>query len=186
MAIRGRKRSRGSEPATPADGSPDDLASRMPRLHELPGMPRDPAAEIDIDAEEARAAQYNDWAERLRDKRRVAQERQRQYGQAASATPTTEPTYWTTDALFEESRRVDGEEQLSRPDPARVQELLAVLELEGRPSSDAIADAYRRLAKTHHPDRFALADEATQIRHAARMRAVIDAYSALKTLELCR
>lgn len=183
MAIRNWKRTRDDRPVTPSVAPAEPTL--LPRLGDL-ARPVDPDldTEIDIDLEEQRAARYNEWAERLRDKRKAAQERQRQDQLGASPADTRGPTYWSTDALFAESQRVDDEEQRVRPDPHRVQELLAVLELQGTPSPDAIADAYRRLAKVHHPDRFVQADEATQAAHAVRMREIIDAYTTLKTLEL--
>lgn len=123
--------------------------------------------------EDARAARYSDWAERMRDKKsRLHQE---QDGPV--------PSYWTTDALFEESRRLEHEELHTKPNPWRVQELLAVLDLRTGATPHDIGDAYRKLAKQHHPDRYVQADEATQRFHAERMITIADAYRTLKTLE---
>jgi len=123
--------------------------------------------------EDGQAQRYNDWAERMREKK--SRIRQDQDGPVAS--------YWTTDALFEESRRLEHEELHTRPNPWRVQELLAVLDLRTGATPTDIGDAYRKLAKLHHPDRFAQADEETQRLHADKMIVISDAYRTLKMLE---
>ena len=124
--------------------------------------------------DEAKAERYNDWAERMRAKKaRLHQERN-------GAEPAS---YWTTDALFEESRRLEHEELHDKPNPWRVQELLAVLDLRAGATPDDIADSYRRLVKKHHPDRFATEDEETQRFHAEKMISIAAAYKTLKTLE---
>lgn len=131
--------------------------------------------------EAAKAARYNDWAERMRDKR-TRNKAQAQAIQDRANGVTHDPTYWNSETLFEESRRVDQEELLERPNPWRVTELLAVLDLREGASPTEIGDAYRRLAKIHHPDRFVEADAAIRELHEQKMREVIDAYRALKTL----
>lgn len=123
--------------------------------------------------EDARAERYSDWADRMREKKNRI--RQEQDGPVAS--------YWTTDALFEESRRLEHEELHDRPNPWRVQELLAVLDLRTGATPTDIGDAYRKLAKQHHPDRFVQADEETQRFHADKMISIAAAYRTLKTLE---
>lgn len=123
--------------------------------------------------EDARAERYSDWAGRMREKK--ARLHQEQDGPVAS--------YWTTDALFEESRRLEHEELHDRPNPWRVQELLAVLDLRTGATPTDIGDAYRKLAKQHHPDRFVQADEETQRFHADKMISIAAAYRTLKTLE---
>ncbi len=153
-------------PRTPAENPWDEtdhplstLSTTFPTLHD--------------DHDDARADRYNDWAERMRQKRiRVRQE---QAGEPA-------PSYWTTDALFEESRRIQDDELDTRPNPWRVQELLAVLDLRGEPDTTTIAEAYRRLAKAHHPDHYLDAEPEIQEFHAAKMRDVISAYRTLKAL----
>lgn len=123
-----------------------------------------------------RSQRYNDWAERMRVKR----ERFRQ--QLGEEAPTS--SYWSTDALFEESRRIDNEELYERPNPWRVRELLAVLDLRDNATRDEIGAAYRRLAKQHHPDRFVAAEPTEQAFHEEQMREINAAYRALKTLDL--
>jgi hypothetical protein len=126
-----------------------------------------------LDHDDARADRYNEWAERMREKRRRLRE-----DEVGEATPS----YWSTDAVFEESRRIENEEQEARPNPWRIQELLATLDLRGDPTAAMIADAYRRLAKQHHPDRYLDAEPAIQEFHADKMREIISAYRTLKTL----
>ena len=92
------------------------------------------------------------------------------------------PGYWSTEALFEDSRRLAREEGLSRGNPWVVRELLAVFDLSEGATSAEISGAYRRLAKQHHPDRFMEADPETRAFHEAEMRRVIDAYEALRQL----
>jgi DnaJ-domain-containing protein 1 len=120
-----------------------------------------------------RAARYSDWAARIRDKRG---------GPVADDEAPSSAGYWSTEGLFEDSRRLAHEEGLARPNPWFVRELLAVFELREGATSAEIGSAYRRLAKQHHPDRFMQADEETQEFHAAEMRRVIDAYQALRQL----
>jgi DnaJ-domain-containing protein 1 len=132
------------------------------------------ALQQDEPGDASRAEAYSDWAARLREK----QERRRAVAKGEGAESES---YWTTDALFAESRQVERDEAGIRPNPWRVQELLAVLDLRDGATADEIGSAYRRLAKVHHPDRFVEADVATQEFHADRMRAIIEAYRALRT-----
>lgn len=142
--------------------------------------------------EDDRAQQYAAWAERMRTKRAAAKARiaadQQAVGAAAGATgaPRAEgapgPTYWTTDALFAESRRVGEQEAAARPDPTVVAELLAVLDLREGADPDQLAAAYRRAAKAHHPDRFVHADEATRRFHEERMLEINRAHGQLRAL----
>jgi len=155
----------------------------LSRLGDLGGFDRDLRGDNSYAAEDeaAKAARYNDWAERMRDKR-TRNRAQAQEIQDRANGVTRDPTYWNSEALFEESRRVDSEELHERPNPWQVTELLAVLDLREGASPSEIGDAYRRLAKTHHPDRFVEADERTREYHEQKMREVIDAYRTLKTL----
>ncbi len=178
MIIRSMKRMRSGTADRPAPGSPpgnpwderEDGEVRRPTLQELGDV-------IHID-DEGKVAQYNEWAERLRQKRQKAREA------IEGSTPPPQASYWSTDALFEESRRVEENEMGRRPDPARVQQLLAELDLRDGATAEDIGAAYRRLAKQHHPDRFASADEQTQRFHAEKMASINRAYRALKDLEL--
>ncbi|MFN8039076.1 MAG: J domain-containing protein [Acidimicrobiales bacterium] len=151
-----------------------------------------PLPTIDLDAltrdevpVEERAAMYSDWAERMRAKRVNAQrtiaERQ---AETTGARPAEEeaPSYWRTDSVFATA----GDEHApgDRPNPWRVQELLEVLDLREGATRDDVSRAYRDLAKQHHPDRFADADDEVRRFHEARMAKINTAYSALRQLEL--
>jgi hypothetical protein len=126
-------------------------------------------------AGDERADLYREWAARLRDKKAAAD--------AAEAPPST-AGYWSAEALFADSRRVEQEENRSSANPWRVRELLAALDLRDGATTAEIGSAYRRLAKQHHPDRYVEADPDTQEFHAGEMRRIIDAYKALRELEL--
>lgn len=129
------------------------------------------------------AARANAWAERMKAKRQAAKARIAADQRAASGEPEAPgPTYWTTDALFSDSRRAEEADLARRPDPATVSELLGVLDLRDDADADALSSAYRRLAKVHHPDRFAMADEETQRLHAERMLAINRAYQHLRSV----
>jgi DnaJ-domain-containing protein 1 len=126
---------------------------------------------------EDRAAQYRDWADRLRAKRVTA--KRRIQGPPAEAPPS----YWNTDDVYRESRRLIDEEVPPRTDPV-VQDLLAVFGIVGEPAPRQVETAFRRLAKEHHPDRHIDDDEATRSFHLDQMRRINEAYSRLRQLEL--
>lgn len=155
-----------------ASDRPAPPVGERPTLAQL-GTPAFASA-ASVETEDDRAERYSVWAERMHEKRR-------RLHQDNAGEPA--PSYWTTNALFEESRRVEEDEAAIRPNPWHVQELLATLDLREGATSSQISDAYRRLAKTHHPDRYLEADEATQEFHAGRMRDIISAYRTLKTLQ---
>lgn len=158
---------RGSPPPD-ADNPWSEQRQNLARLSEV-------GAPTDADDPDPRAERYTEWAERLRAKRRR---------RIDDRDGSPAPSHWSTDALFEESRRVeDDERHADRPNPWRVNELLAVLDLrEGATVSDVNA-AYRRLAKGHHPDRFVEADAEVQELHAEKMREIIRAYRVLKDVD---
>lgn len=130
--------------------------------------------------DDERAQRYAEWAERMHAKRQRTRE---QLGTAAGAGEDV-TSYWTTDVLFEESRHVTERELFERPSARRVHELLAVLDLTDGADAAEIGNAYRRLAKRHHPDRFVSADADVQAFHEDRMSAINAAYHALRALEL--
>lgn len=142
-------------------------------------LPRDDDATIDLDEPGLttyRAAQYREWAERLRVKREVAKDRIR------GAASTEPPTYWRTEDVYRESQRLADEEVPQRADPI-VQDLLAVFGITGDPSPRQVEVAFRRLAKEHHPDRHVGADDATRAYHLEQMRRINEAYSRLRQLQ---
>jgi DnaJ-domain-containing protein 1 len=156
-----------------ADGSPVDA----------PNPWRDPEHTLSqlggsfAPTDDARAERYSEWAERMRQRRRPAGGPGATEPDGAAATAG----YWSSEALFEDSRRLEQEEP--RPNPWRVRELLAVFDLTEGATPAQIGTAYRRLAKQHHPDRYISADPDTQAFHADRMRHIIDAYRELKQLQ---
>ncbi|MBI2705612.1 MAG: J domain-containing protein [Actinobacteria bacterium] len=144
----------------------------------------DPLAAIDLNlsarpevSSEERVAQYTEWAQRMREKR------ERTRDAIAGRDDQERSTYWTSEAVYAESRRVEEEEITTRPNPWKVQELLAVFELDAAADARDIGDAYRRLAKRHHPDRYVSADVETQQHHADKMASINKAYKALKQLQ---
>jgi DnaJ-domain-containing protein 1 len=184
VAIRHWKRMRerpdAGDASAPADrDNPWDKApADAPRLSDLgtePAMTPEEEAEI----ERARAEQYQAWMDRMRQKR---EQTRRMAAGEADPPEATSRTYWTTDALYAESKRVEENEAAIRPNPWKTRELLAVLDLREGATLDEVGDAYRKLAKLHHPDRFVQADEATREFHADRMRRINAAYRSLRTV----
>lgn len=161
----------------PSEDSIADLIAPRPAPQPLDGP--DTIIDLTTDrsslSESERTAQYNDWADRMRAKRARAKE-------AFSGSTDTGPTYWTTDALYAESKRVQETEVSARPDPSQLRDLLAVLDLAHDASPAEVGQAYKRLAKAHHPDRFAATDPDTQRQHAERMADINQAYKTLKLL----
>ncbi|MBI2705111.1 MAG: J domain-containing protein [Actinobacteria bacterium] len=134
---------------------------------------------------EARTADYTAWAARLKAKRDKS--RKVVADCAPPAEPTAaEPSYWSTDALYAESARVRDHEQAephTRWDAeARKSELADALGMHGEINLTTASEAFRRLAKLHHPDRYTTADESIRDHHAAEMMKVNGAYAALKKL----
>ncbi len=134
---------------------------------------------------ETRSADYQAWADRLRAKRDKAKQ-----FVADHAEPSTEnqASYWSTDALFAESARVRDHEAATactaREMADRKVQLASDLGLRGEISLSSANNAWRRLAKLHHPDRYLAADQSVQDHHAAEMIKVNTAYAALKKLLL--
>jgi DnaJ-domain-containing protein 1 len=125
-----------------------------------------------------RSSQYTDWADRMKAKRERNRDMILNRG-----VKQDEATYWSTDALFADSKQIEEEELLNRPNPWRIHELLAILELKDDAEPRQVGDAYRKLAKEHHPDRYVSADEETQQFHAEKMASINKAYRALKELQ---
>lgn len=114
----------------------------------------------------------------------MQEKRARTQAMVAGPQPSeaTERAHWSTDALFAESRLVEEHETVSRPNPWRTRELLSTLDLTEGASFDDISLAYRRLAKTHHPDRFLDASDDVREFHAQKMLDINAAYRSLKAL----
>ena len=77
-----------------------------------------------------------------------------------------------------------GDDPLADPgivaDPRRTSRLLVELGLQPGAGPDEATAAYRRLAKMHHPDRWAEADEETRRHHAEEMLRINAVYRVLK------
>ena len=129
-------------------------------------------------------ADYGAWRERMRAKA----ERNRSLGQPPADTSGKANAdgpgasrggaagtrgYWSADQVYSDSARVRDEQA----------ELLAVLDLRDSAGPRDIALAYRRLAKVHHPDRWAAADDETRQHHEDCMRTVNQAYQALRSAQ---
>lgn len=117
------------------------------------------------------AADYSAWRERMRSK----SQRNRTLITPPEPEPTNRrgPTYWDAETLFRDSEAIEAGEV----DP------LSVLDLRDTATSAEILQAYRRLAKVHHPDLFLEADEATRQYHDDCMRAINEAYAALRSTQ---
>jgi len=126
--------------------------------------------------DDARAERYSEWAERMRQRRCPGTAAEPATDAAASTAG-----YWSSEALFADSRRLEQEEP--RENPWRVRQLLAVFDLAEGATPAEVGSAYRRLAKQHHPDRYISADPDTQAFHAEHMRRIIDAYHELRQLQ---
>jgi DnaJ-domain-containing protein 1 len=152
-------------PFAPVDPSP---------LRAVDDLVTDPSGP---DAEATPASErYSAWADRMRSKR--ARDQARIRGAADGGDPG--PNNWHADTVIGR----DNEHEV-RPGSAGLEgsELtlrLGVLGLEPGASRDDIALAFRQLAKVHHPDRWAEADEATQRHHSEEMLRVNAAYRALR------
>ena len=188
MAIRYWKRMREEGAKHPERGAPaaDNpwIDASIDGPAPLPTIDLDALTREDVPVEE-RAALYSDWADRMRAKRVNAQRTIAERHAEATGTvlPGQDaPSYWRTDAVF--ATAGDDVDPGSRPNPWRVQELLEVLDLREGATRDDVSRAYRDLAKQHHPDRFAGADDDVRRFHEERMAMINSAYSALRQLEL--
>jgi DnaJ-domain-containing protein 1 len=130
--------------------------------------------------ESAAAMRYSDWAERLRAKRRRDQAHIRGTDPNGPGRPAG-PTQWGSEnVLGGDAAPNTGPAPLipGTSDPLRC---LGVLGLTPGASSDEVALAYRRLAKVHHPDRWAEADPEVQRHHGEEMLRVNAAYHTLRS-----
>jgi hypothetical protein len=120
------------------------------------------------------AERVSAWVDRMRQKRERDQAEILGHG----AERATSAAYWSSDHVS------GGDDPTDEPgvvaDPSRRSRLLGELGLPGEATSEDIALAYRKLAKQHHPDRWAEADEATRQRNAEEMMRVNAVYRALR------
>jgi hypothetical protein len=134
---------------------------------------------IDLDEPwrtEARAEQYKDWVDRMRQKRKSNQQRIR------GSDDQEAPSYWRAEDVFREGRHRASTDARTRSDAER-DDLLAILGLSGNPPLRQIEIAFRRLAMEHHPDRHVDADEHTRAHHLEQMRRINEAYAELRRLQ---
>ena len=136
----------------------------------------------------ADAQRYSAWADRLRDKR--ARDRANILGTTGErlsgpdgpgrpGAPGGVGSNWASTSIFSGHDPVD--DPGVAPDPMRRSRLLTELGLEPDASADDAALAYRNAAKTHHPDRWVDADEATRTHHAETMMRLNAVHRALRT-----
>ena len=172
MAIRGIRNQHDGRPLPPS--APSDPLGAADDLRRAGAGPT-----IDLTTTPA-GVRYSAWADRMRDKRRRDQARIR----GIDLDDSTERSNWRSDTVLGRSGPHEVTEEVGSPRSDAVTERLGVLGLQPGASSDEIALAYRRLAKLHHPDRWAEADEATQQHHSEEMLRVNAAYRALRTVPI--
>lgn len=102
----------------------------------------------------------------------------------ATESRSTDHDYWSADALFSESRRIEAELEVlveHRTDA----ELLEELELDPAAEALAIGRAQRQLALRHHPDRWATYATAIIEEHEGKMRRVNQVVAELRSRGRC-
>ena len=128
-----------------------------------------------------RVATVNAWAERLRAKKHTTKARLTDSHTGDGAGPTDAgPTYWSTDALFAESRSVEDDFEQPAPSSTHRSKLLAVLGLDAEADASEAHVRFKQLVKQHHPDRWVDAEPALREEHAEHMRRVNAAWRALR------
>lgn len=164
-------------PRAAPEPSPMSLAGTPPSTETLDDPDEDSMLSLlgGLDGAGDKRAEYAEWVERMKVKRIEKVDRIRDL--SGRDDGDDEPTYWSAEAVWEESRRLEGE-----GDSVVVtrQELLAVLGLSGEATHADVVAMYRRKAKEHHPDRFPDADEATRALHIDQMQRISAAYRALQ------
>ncbi len=185
MSFQVFKRNRGGDP-TLGDGGTVDLSDENQVIIDLLDPPPtfQPYAFEPSPFEPVRTGHLGDtpddaervsaWADRMRQKR--------QRDQAAilgdAAPRATSAGYWSSEHVG------GGDDPTAEPgvvnDPSRRARLLGELGLGPDASADDVAGAFRRLAKRHHPDRWAQADEAVRLSNAEEMMRINAVYRALR------
>jgi DnaJ-domain-containing protein 1 len=176
VAIRGFRNSQDEGPPppyAPLDGEAD--------LNLIDGVIAD-ADPVDLTATSA-GERYSAWADRLRDKRVRDQAHIRGTADGPEDAEGV-ASNWNADRVVGEPGEHDFVSEIGTQTPREIATRLGVLGLEPGASPDDIALAYRQLAKTHHPDRWATSDEATQLQHSEEMLRVNAAYRALRAASL--
>ncbi len=132
--------------------------------------------QVDPQVAAAEAKRYTDWADRMRMKRQRDQAQIR----GVEFVSLDDAANWSADTVIGQSD-VHALGDASVPaDPSTVTDALGLLGLEPGASPDEVTLAYRELAKQHHPDRWAGADDSIQRQHAEAMMRVNSAYTAVR------
>ena len=167
------------EPELSRPGAPEDPGPALHLVDELVAEPEPTPDPIDVTATPA-GERYSAWADRMRDKRRRDQARIRGAEPGAGAEGTNW-SHWNADTVIGRTGEHEVGDLGAGVPVSDTAERLGVLGLEPGATQDEIAMAYRRLAKVHHPDRWAEADEAIRRHHSEEMLRVNAAYRALRT-----
>ncbi len=189
MSIRGASNEQDQRPGPPVD-APDDPSPALNLIGGLTVEPLEPAPsdtagpgdQTDPPVTPA-GERVSAWADRLRDKRRRDQERIRATESGPQDDPPG-PAHWSAESVIGRDEAHGAGFDLLAPVTSRRTECLGMLGLDPSATDDDIAAAYRALAKQHHPDRWAEADQATQATHAEAMLRVNAAYRALREVTL--
>jgi DnaJ-domain-containing protein 1 len=136
----------------------------------------DTLGEQDTNTDEA-ARRYADWAERMRSKRRRDQARIR----GTDAPRPAGPAHWGADTVIGREASHDTGPGPVVAGSADATRCLGVLGLGPGATPEQVTLAYKKLAKIHHPDRWAAADAAVQEHHSEEMLRVNAAYQTLRT-----
>ncbi len=142
-----------------------------------PGETPEPV--IDLNATAA-SERYSAWADRMRDKRRRDQARIRGLAPEAEGADQGPNWHWNADTVMGQGTRDDLSDAWSMSTGADRAQAFAVLGLEPGVSVDDVTLAYKRLAKVHHPDRWAGADAEARRHHSEEMLRVNAAYRVLR------
>jgi hypothetical protein len=171
LAIQGFKWSRGDESeADQAAAIADDVA--IDRVDDLTFTMSDASDRSDTPA----GQRYSAWADRMRAKR----QRDQAHIRATQSAPDPLPGYWSEETVIGRPSAIGDEPLADAPEPRQIARCLGVLGLDPGATSEQVALAYRRLAKVHHPDRWAEAGDAVQLLHSEQMLEVNAAYRILR------
>ncbi|MGZ4784608.1 MAG: J domain-containing protein [Acidimicrobiales bacterium] len=171
MAFQVFKRNRVTDPMVGHVGT-IDLTDGDQVIVDLVGVP--PAFTPHLGDAPGDAERISAWADRMRQKR--LRDQAAILGETADQPSSA--GYWSSAHVS------GGDDPTAEPgvvaDPSRRARLLGELGLSGDATSEDVAGAYRQLAKRHHPDRWAEADEETRRSNAEEMMRVNAVYRALR------
>lgn len=175
---------RGQGAPAMAWATPESEVARWHELQSEPGLPTwaaeaSPSLPEPDDDVDTQVAKVNAWAERLRAKKEATKARYDAQS-AADRAREADATYWTTEALFAESRAVEEDWDQAGRSAAQKAQLLAVLGLDDTASTSDAQARFKQLVKQHHPDRWVHAEPVLRERHAEQMQRINAAWRALK------